>query len=860
MEAEEEKEASEMVFNKTTHLVGAVSSGKSSLIQVIAYIAKKRNQHITILVGDVGRQLQLFNDLQELNVPSVPIIGKGKLNERHIQFNKRQYSSYKYDDSKKIRNMMKRSEYRYLSNVCILNGFLNKSERIKPGQEPCEKLYKNKKTHYCPFQQICSTHHDVKDLFTNSEGEKVNVWILNAYSLLSRRLPSSYDQKRRLYIDYVYDYTDLLIIDEADLIQLQLESMFAEGQSLEGKGKDKYTLDDMNIGLSTSVQRMISQNKRRTETKEQFELVKKNLEIQQHLVSFTHYIKSDDSSEENARAKFLRQILSNKIVNPLYLVFNLLSYYTDIDETLDIREIPSELYQYLRNIFTANISRNKKELEPVFLNPLIDPVEDTNEKFLSMFCDELVKYIDKLPVYENEEDLFERYRKHGKKNFITQLRMIVLLARLDYRLREISYTNNEIAKHYGLDFQHRFPLSRKIIPRLSHVVPYPTTDKTFGYQYTGKLYIRIYAGNARYLVHHLHDIFLQAEERYGPPVLLTSATSWIPQSEKFHISIKPKYVLKSFSETVKNLEQSEVYFAPVSYENEPTRYIKVSGNSRNYYALEQIIEKYCIGNEESYLQRILDDLPPLRNNLLIVVGSYDEVEIVKDKFDTFPYWSTKTVRLVGDYETSTDPSGTVSRSEVESMLYTGKRILIAPLLSIERGYNILNRESKSYFGGIMFLKRPIPIPYDYSIQISLMNATALQVYNRLTEYEKWHEFGDFAYKKTKAIEDWYFKNQTYFVKTDEKWKEYVIATMTVLIWQAIGRTIRGHQDTKIYFVDGSFVSQVKDNQLSVLDNENSFIVKMRDFLVSKQDGDILDKELFGAISIAFKNLKRYYID
>ena len=50
-------------------------------------------------------------------------------------------------------------------------------------------------------------------------------------------------------------------------------------------------------------------------------------------------------------------------------------------------------------------------------------------------------------------------------------------------------------------------------------------------------------------------------------------------------------------------------------------------------------------------------------------------------------------------------------------------------MALERGYNILNEESKAAIGSVYFLVRPMPVPNDISIIINKINSKTIEMLN-----------------------------------------------------------------------------------------------------------------------------------
>ena len=835
-------------IKNTTHLVGVVSSGKSTLIKIFCYAAYRRNQHLTIVVSDVGRQMELFNQLELLGVPSLPLIGKTRLADRLMEFNRRQYSLYKFH-KKSITELMSKREYRYLNDTCLLNSFINDGEtRVKKGNEPCERLYKSPKTkHYCPYQQICPRYNDIADLFEIKDrpGVSPSIWIVNPYSLVMNRIPSSFNESRPHLLDFAYNHSNAIIIDEADLVQLQFESMFAEGQPLEGRGKDRHTLDDMNLSAAE-----VSRDFRSINSPEELDFTDQIFEIQRlfNKLNFFFNEKTHDPKHQ-MKAMYLYKEVKGRVFTPLSLLKTLIYRYSTEDSEQEFPIIDEDCANVLLSKFQAKV-RYRNNIEEIFFMTILNRDFDNDEKLINYLPEPVSEYYSKLPELENN---YNNLIQPSKENFILNMRFILIIAKLDYLIRKMVYFNENIGHKFRIDLIEKYPISKKVIPRLSNIIPYPISDKLFGYQYEDKkLQVRIFGGNGRFLMHQLYKLFEDSEGRVGLPVLITSATSWVTETDKFNISIPPTYYLKANVKTIEMLKKSKIFYAPIG--DDP---IRVSGTgSQRYFHISHLVKDLIKNDEYSILQQIINKLPNNRKNLLLVVGSYEEGKEVLRIFKDSNHWNSKILRLISDGEYNFSPRDSIRRSAVETMRFYKKSLLIAPLLSIERGYNILNDENLAYFGGIIFLTRPVPIPFDLSIQVSLLNEVALRVYFEGPRDKKWFEYGRDAIKRSNKIESWYNNNQTYFKLTDKEWKEYVIASMTVLIWQTIGRTIRNHQDTQVYFMDAAFVEYDPKEVIHPLKNKDSFLVMMRNFLITKANSsDIIDRELFGAIAHAFEEIE-----
>ena len=116
-----------------------------------------------------------------------------------------------------------------------------------------------------------------------------------------------------------------------------------------------------------------------------------------------------------------------------------------------------------------------------------------------------------------------------------------------------------------------------------------------------------------------------------------------------------------------------------------------------------------------------------------MVGSYREAEIAAAQLHGIGRWKGHVHVLIPDdadlEEAATgsldDPGaavGTIRRGNVGAFADDPQAlVLVAPLLAVERGHNILNRVGKAAFGVVLFLSRPHPVPNDLGLAVFAIN-------------------------------------------------------------------------------------------------------------------------------------------
>jgi hypothetical protein len=208
------------------NVVGAVASGKSTIMKFIAVYAilhPEKELRVTLVVGDTMSALNLADDLNRLfckpgdNPVAVPLLGRSTRN-LHLE---RLYRSGKF-----------RPDHwglRWLNVACPLQSLASAgTPPVIPGKEPCESLYKPLKTpkarkvyQYCPLFAVCPSKQLYRDL------PNARVWITTPGALGGSSLPVQVEQRRMHPSEFVYEQSDIVIFDEVDTVQQWFDDLFA---------------------------------------------------------------------------------------------------------------------------------------------------------------------------------------------------------------------------------------------------------------------------------------------------------------------------------------------------------------------------------------------------------------------------------------------------------------------------------------------------------------------------------------------------------------------------------------------------------------------------------------------------------
>jgi hypothetical protein len=143
-------------------------------------------------------------------------------------------------------------------------------------------------------------------------------------------------------------------------------------------------------------------------------------------------------------------------------------------------------------------------------------------------------------------------------------------------------------------------------------------------------------------------------------------------------------------------------------------------------------------------------------------------------------------------------------------------ILVAPLMAVERGHNILNAQRNAAFGTALFLARPHPRPDDLALAVFAINDWAA----RFARDEPGLPQGTFS-KLVTATADLNAAGLAFRHVARAEWRRllsrrYIYSRLSdhektsftwdqlVTIWQVIGRLVRGGVPARVVFVDARF--------------------------------------------------------
>lgn len=285
----------------------------------------------------------------------------------------------------------------------------------------------------------------------------------------------------------------------------------------------------------------------------------------------------------------------------------------------------------------------------------------------------------------------------------------------------------------------------------------------------------------------------------GPHVLLLSGSSWEPGCLQYHVNRPVDYLLEA----------------------EPWKAAKLSTSTVRDLGIEQNVSGSADEMRSGNLGIVLSQtMATLRDELdaegagkaLVIVNSYREAEDARDRIEQEFRRKGQAIKVAALVRNNHDHrEHFVPRSEVYKFCDHPAKVLVAPAMAIERGFNIVDRGGHAVFTSLIFSVRPMGTPHDLGGRYRKLNGL---IEREVGDYPA--NPGEFATEvRASAWRTW---------KTMERdenlpmgaWKtmgrqflvDDAISTLMVTIIQIFGRLARLADKERpaphVYFADAAF--------------------------------------------------------
>ena len=841
------QEPSHLSLTGLHHIAGMVSSGKSTLMDVVATWAAHRGLRTLVVTGDVMDVLDRTEMFCNMGLSAVPLLGATRRKEHHERILQAGQSSGHH--------LPTDPRLRWTSPVCFVDALAKESPSpLQFGKEPCNQLYEKASLRStrvsCPLMPVCPAHR-ARNAMMHSD-----IWVATMQTLVQTLAPQHWIKADMRLLELAYRECDLFIVDEADRVQAVLDQIFNPDQILVGSEVGNGWLD--RTARETAP---LTHKPRRSYLNlptRRWLQAERNAQDSAELIV-------DLASGDPLLNKWLQKrswFTARRLLHDLWL---------DLVSAMDLED---EKTQGQNKAWTDDVSE--------FLKYPLASLGDPNQP-VSMLSQLAWQMLNESPTAHS---LAQNYIQSWSKRLVevkgqqldaqmvnllcSKLLTSVATSLLDHYLKVMVDHWYAVAAAFDLyDNDHEIGL-RPGIRDFSQILPTVPLGNLFGFRWLateetgGGLGSFRFAAMGRWLLLHLHDFLKDLDNIAGPHVLLLSGTSWAPESSRYHVAAEPQEVLEMMSEDLEGISRSQCTFNfQISRDDVP---IRVSGTELTYRdtALRELIwalaEREAKPDGRTVLQVEKDSLPPLRRKILLVTNSYDQMKVVVESLIKIPSWGDEVVGLVSDRDHQDTLFGDnrslfLQRGQVSRFAQMEQTILVAPLLAIERGHNIVHVDGSARgmaaIGSVMFLVRPMPIPHNLHDALSQVHARSMQswpvVLNEGVE-KAWAQY------RSAAIGHWHrvMGSPGYYSTMRQDERQELAWTQLVALWQTVGRAIRGGMPVHVHFVDAAFAPRTASGDGNDAE-ETSLLLAMRAVLL-KSMGNPMAKVLYGPWAQMLKDI------
>lgn len=560
---------------------------------------------------------------------------------------------FDHDDSM----LLDHSASKYLETACIMDGLSSSDpEACGYGSTPCRGLRSKKGgANSCPYWDVCPSQAMARESLTSD----VVVTTPTGFATMI------VGRERKAFFEEALQQFDVVLFDEADRVQAQLDGCFAPSMSFQELIRN--AADPTAVAMKRR-----PDDKMRDFNEELFyDLRQKSEPVAKALLK---------SVRDDRMAKW--RIVKDEAFTSLSLLNDLLE-----------QGLPKQVYEdadKLINPYRFEIAKKSLDGGGAALNKLSQAVatscegidDDTHSYSLN-------EYLAACGCSELPDELRTR--------FSFALKVI----RFDSYLRELASAQDLLSfKDDSVDELYNF--LKFSYTRQQHYLPNSLIGNIFGMKLDGndlRLFRQFAFGRAFMCSLPWLDTD-PAGAALGPHVLLLSGSSWEPGCLQYHVNRPVDYLLEA----------------------EPWKAAKLSTSTVRDLGIEQNVSGSAAEMRSGNLGIVLSQtMATLRDELdaegagkaLVIVNSYREAEDARDRIEQEFRRKGQAIKVAALVRNNHDHrEHFVPRSEVYKFCDHPAKVLVAPAMAIERGFNIVDRGGHAVFTSLIFSVRPMGTPHD----------------------------------------------------------------------------------------------------------------------------------------------------
>jgi hypothetical protein len=901
-------------LDESMHLVGMLSSGKSTLLQALmfALVGAGYKKRVLFLVPDTAAATKVVARLRAHGVADSTVLSSLFNRDEHLGMIHWNAQGFPSDESLNAISALTEN----FETACPLMGFQKNISTLAKSSEqeasiydkPCHQIYQSagsSNSLTCPLVHSCPTHNQQRQL------NDARVVVMTPQAFLHMTPDKSHVSESISFPEFFQYQSDIVLVDEADHVQSTFDKECAQEVDL----------------LSSSENAFVSSNQRALATS-----LTELSGSQYHALSNVRWHHELNQLQSSISATFhvllqygekLKWVTDGRTFTGLSILSDLSKRASNSEESnIEMEQVSllgSMLYSGNTNHRDDLTDYDKGKLSKTYASAYSKLSNLQSEVINSVVFEELQALVDDIsaelnggcltifsntPVKESTGSKKKRYKNQAPEDGDERAYAIVLSLLTNLTLSSFSYlVRNQAAveEDFDLSKDDTFREASRIFRHFGSIIPKPLFGTVFGLTFEsmsdsvkgGTLKLVNHLGVGRYLLTHLNQL-LKSDGQAGPHVLLVSGTSWAGGGSEnaspiYDIQLPVKAILEQPKEELESLTYSR--FELVSLKENP---IRVSGlppaeRKQNLRLIaNELVKSRPAGtflhekwsSLENYWEENGEETKD-RRRALLVTNNYEDAKCVANQLASTAGLSHSIYCLVSDQTVrkgvqkqsdnrSAEPLSPsvniVPRSKVEEFgLTPSGSILVAPLTPISRGHNIITKDGYAAISTIYFLHRPHPRPDDYTSIIGMVNKLALNFMNGssgpedkdLSKLQRWY-----SKAAKEAVAKGFDLRTSYSYMPEISRKQFSWDLMTSL-WQTIGRGIRKGVPVYVGFIDSQFSPGTFSSPPKTDTCNSSCLLQMKETLsesFDSEEGEVaktLYLPLFNALESLYNRKKEF---
>lgn len=803
-------------LNGLKHLIGLPGAGKTTLISLLCAHLAERGKRVAVFFTSIETAREYLDRLRRYGTSTAMLVGRS--DATHRRHGERLAELIATQGNGGFGHTLPGADL--FAQTCPLPAYaLNARDawtEWKASDAPCEQIHDpaTGKRHLCPLWSRCGRVKNQRDLV------HANVWLGHVRSA-DTPVPAHTSPERLQYFELIAQTFDLVIFDEVDETQKTLDELGSKDLNLGGDPESihaqaqKATRQALDGKFSTFDRRLYDH----TYAANNFE--RQLIRLHEEINLFERNHQGD-----------LGLALENRLLTTNFLIRQALRHF---EIELDSAH-RSAIYAFWDSAMYAAYNPDRPPPPPQVEDALGLTAAQLAERWTAL-VDSLKRYWHQVPravdFDEEMEVLTEHFSQllspahHKRLAPVARLTVTVGFAIAAYQ--ELVRRTRPLATHDLLPQAVRSNASRALELFVARNMLGTFSSVRYRPKATGNGFDIDYLvldTVPRLLLHRLHH--------EGTNVLLTSATSWMPDSTAYHVGVRPDYVLRPKRHADTRLR---LHFRPVHLPGKPP--LRVSGAGRHFTTnLKQIVRhlaKPAVGGGPSELERTARSLRTPQGRIrqcALIVNSYEQViQVVREIAQVNPSLAARTRGVVKVPPEAPGPvERYVLRGQVETLgHHEDVTVIVFPMTALGRGVNIVfqtddDDNGSAAIGALYFLIRPHPLVSDLTLMRSgIARATEefdIQDFSDAdlhTVQEKQGEEKKKLYNRTMRL---LARPMSASMLPDEQLRPFS-ANLLIPVLQTIGRAIRRSRPAEVYFVDAAWApDSAKERQ----DTERSSVL------------------------------------